>query len=259
VTRDLPALDSPVAHSPRIWNYWLGGKDNFAVDRQVGDLFRAMYPPIVDVARSSRGFLARALRHLAGPAGVRQFLDLGAGLPAAENTHQIVQGVAPDARVVYVDNDAVVLAHARALLKGGDGTAYADGDLRDPAGLLAAAARIVDLDQPVALVLANVLGHLVDLDEARRVVGELVDAVAPGSHLVVADGTTDGGPFDAAVAMWNQAGSLPYVLRTPDQIAQFFEGLELLEPGVVPCPRWRPDNGAATPHVDQYCGVGRKP
>jgi SAM-dependent methyltransferase len=258
VTRDLPALDSPVAHSPRVWNYWLGGKDNFAVDRQVGDLVRSVYPPIVDVARSSRAFLARALRHLAGPAGIRQFLDLGVGLPAGEATHQIVESVAPGVRVVYGDNDAVVLTHARALLHG-EGTAYADVDLRDTAGILEAAARTLALDRPVGLVLANVLGHVPDFDEARGAVAALVEALAPGSHLVVVDGTTDGGPFDAAAGMWNQAGSMPYALRTPEQIALFLDGLELLEPGVVPCPRWRPARGAPAPFLPEYCGVGRKP
>lgn len=261
MTREPPAIDAGVANSPRIWNYWLGGKDNFAVDRQVGDVFRMMYPPIVDVARTSRGFLGRALRHLVTVDGVRQVLDIGMGMPTAENTHEIVRGVAPDARVVYVDNDPVVLAHARALLHDGAAgtTAFVAADVYDTAALLDAAGRTLAFDRPVALVLTNVLGHVPDLADARRIVAELVDALAPGSHLVLADGTTDGGPFDDAVAMWNQAGSLPYVLRTPEQIARFFDGLELLEPGVVPCPQWRPEDGARTTAVDVYGGIGRKP
>jgi hypothetical protein len=252
-----------IAHSPRIWNYWLGGKDNYAIDRKVGEVFRAIYPPILDVARSSREFLSRAVRHLAGPVGIRQFLDIGTGLPTTENTHEIVQRIAPDARVVYVDNDPVVLAHARVLMQGdsGDSTAYVDGDLREPAAILDAVAGIIAFDRPVAVVLANVLGHVADLAEVQRIVAELVSAAAPGSHLVVADGTTDGGPFDAAVAMWNQAGSLPYFLRTPQQITQLFDGLELLDPGVVPCSLWRPDESQAgqLAAVDEVGAVGRKP
>ena len=256
-------IDTTVAHSPRIWNYWLGGKDNYEVDRQVGDEFREMFPQIVDIARSSRGFLRRAVRHLAGEAGVRQFLDIGTGLPTAENTHEVAQQVAPDARVVYVDNDPVVLAHARVLLQGSapGATTYIDADLHDTARILDLAGRSIAFDQPVALMLMNILGHVPEFAEARRIVGELVSALAPGSYLVVADGTTDGGPFDAAIDMWNKAGSLPYILRTPEQIAQYFDGLEVLEPGVVPCSLWRPEEsevGAAGP-VDEFGAVGRKP
>ena len=258
---ELPAIDTPTAHSARMWNYFLGGKDHYVVDRQVGDLFRVRYPPIVDVARSSREFLVRTVRHLA-TAGVRQFLDIGTGLPAAVNTHDVAQQVAPDARVVYVDNDPVVLAHARVLLQGAaDGTtAYVDGDLYDTAALLEAAGRTLAFEQPVALVLTNILGHIPDHVDARRIVAELVAALAPGSHLVLADGTSDGGRFDAAISMWNQAGSLPYVLRTREQLAQLLDGLELLEPGLGPCGLWRPDaDGPATVVATDVIGaVGRK-
>ena len=259
MTRELLAIDTPLAHSPRIWNYWLGGKDNYAVDRQVGDVFRSMHPPIIDIARSSRGFLSRAVRHLAGEAGIRQFLDIGTGLPTVDNTHEVAQRVAPDARVVYVDNDPVVLAHARVLLQGAtaDSITYVDADLYDTPRILGVTARALALDRPIALILMNVLGHVPEFADARRIVSELVSALAPGSHLVVADGTTDGGPFDAAIDMWNKAGSLPYVLRTREQIAQYFEGLELLEPGVVSCPRWRPEEAGAVP-VDEFGAVGRK-
>ena len=254
---DQRAAETLIAHSPRVWDYWLGGKDNYAVDRQVGDLLRATYPPVVDLVRASRAFLARALGHLAADVGLRQFLDVGPGLPTVYNTHQIVQRVAPDARVVYADNDPVVLAHARVLLHGA-GTAYIEADLLDPADLLAAAGRTLDLDRPVGLVLTNVLGHL-PLDPATRAVRELVAALAPGSHLVVADGRSDGGgPLDAAVDMWNQTGSQQYVLRNTEQIAGFLDGLELLEPGVVQTPLWRPGR---TPGrlVEHVAGVGRKP
>jgi SAM-dependent methyltransferase len=262
-TQEPSAIDTTVAHSPRIWNYWLGGKDNYEVDRQVGDDFRRIYPPIVEIARSSRGFLSRAVRHLAGEAGIRQFLDIGTGLPTADNTHEVAQRVAPDARVVYVDNDPVVLAHARVLLKGASAgsTTYIDADLHDTARILEMAAESLELDRPVALMLMNILGHVPDFADARRIAAELVGALAPGSYLVVADGTTDGGPFDAAIDMWNQAGSLPYILRTPEQIAQYFDGLELLEPGVVSCSLWRPEEGevGSVVPVEEYGAVGRKP
>jgi S-adenosyl methyltransferase len=255
-------IDTEVAHSPRIWNYWLGGKDNYEVDRRVGDEFRELFPPIVDIARSSRQFLARAVRYLAGEAGVRQFLDIGTGLPTVDNTHEVAQRVAPESRIVYVDNDPIVLAHARALLlSSAEGsTTYIDADLFDTPRILEVAAQSLDFTQPIALMLMNILGHVPDFDRAREVVAGLVAALPPGSYLVVADGTTDGGPFDAAIEMWNQAGSLPYTLRTPEQIARYFDGLELLEPGVVACPLWRPDavDLGVPVAVDEFGAVGRK-
>ncbi len=259
-----PAIDTTVAHSPRIWNYWLEGKDNYEVDRQVGDRFQAIFPQIVDIARTSRTFLGRAVEYLAGPAGIRQFLDIGTGLPTVDNTHEVAQRVAPDARVVYVDNDPVVLAHARALLLSSrEGhTRYIDADLRDPDTILEHAAQSLDLERPVALMLLNILGHIAELDEARSIVARLLAALPAGSYLAVADGTNviDGAAFDAAIQLWNEAGSLPYYLRKPEQIAQFFDGLELLEPGVVSCPLWRPpDIRVGVPvEVDEYCAVGRK-
>ena len=259
-----PAIDTTVAHSPRIWNYWLGGKDNYAVDREVGDQFREIFPQIVDIARASRAFLNRAVEYLAGEAGIDQFLDIGTGLPTVDNTHEVAQRINHGARVVYVDNDPAVLAHARALLLGpGEGfTTYIDADLRDPGRILEMAARNLDLDRPVALMLMNILGHVGDHAQARQIVAHLMGALPPGSHLAVADGTNviDGPAFDAAIAIWNQAGSLPYHLRKPEEIAQFFTGLELVEPGVVSCPLWRPRSsevGTVVP-VDEFCGVGRK-
>lgn len=258
------AIDTTVAHSPRIWNYWLGGKDNYPVDREVGDQFVGMFPQIVDIARASRGFLTRSVEYLAGEAGIDQFLDIGTGLPTVNNTHEVAQRIDPRARVVYVDNDPVVLAHARALLRGSaEGfTTYIDADLHDPDRILTEAGRSLDLDRPVGLMLMNILGHVGDLEQARGIVTHLLDALPVGSHLAVADGTNvvDGPAFDAAIAIWNAAGSLPYHLRKPDEIARFFDGLELVEPGVVSCPLWRPGNhdvGAAGP-VDEFCAVGRK-
>jgi hypothetical protein len=262
---DSPEIDASVPNSARIWNYWLGGKDNYPVDREAGDAYRAIYPEIVDVARASRAFLTRAVRYLAGEAGVRQFLDIGAGLPAADNTHEVAQRVAPEARVVYVDNDPVVLAHARAVLTSSHGaTAYVDADLRHPDRILTAAPRTLDFARPIGLMLLGVLGHIVDDDEARSIVERLLDPLPSGSYLSVCDGTnviSEAGV--EAQRRYNESGAVPYRLRHPDQIAEFFEGLELVEPGVVSCPRWRPDAselaGGAPAEVDQFAGVARKP
>src|SRR5512132_4623664 len=173
-----PEIDASVPNSARIWNYWLGGKDNFPVDREAGDDYRAIYPEIVAGARASRRFLIRAVRYLAGEAHVRQFLDIGTGLPTADNTHEVAQRVAPGSRVVYVDNDPVVLAHARALLTSTQGvTAYLDADLYDPDAILDAAARTLDFSQPVALMLLGVLGHIDDDEEARSIVKRLLDGL----------------------------------------------------------------------------------
>ncbi len=256
-------VDTTVPHSARIWNYWLGGKDNFPVDREAGDQFLQVFPGIVDVARASRGFLTRAVRYLAGEAGMRQFLDVGTGLPTADNTHQVAQRVAPDSRIVYVDNDPLVLAHARALLTStAEGkTAYVDADLRDPDTIVRAAATTLDLAQPVALMLMGILGHISDDEEARSIVKRLLDALPSGSYLALCDGTSVISKEGAeAQEDYNESGAIPYALRTPEQIAGFFEGLELVEPGVVSCPRWRPDHvGDLPPEVDAFGGVGRKP
>ena len=261
--REPPEIDTSVPNSARIWNYWLGGKDNYPVDREAGDDYRAIYPEIVDVARASRRFLARAVRFLAGEAGVRQFLDVGTGLPTADNTHEVAQAVAPESRVVYVDNDPVVLAHARALLTSTQGvTAYVDADLHDPDTILDAAARTLDFDQPVALMLLGVLGHVSDDDEARSIVKRFLDRLASGSYLVLCDGTDTSQAGVQAQDDYDQSGAIPYRLRSPEQIAGLFAGLELVEPGVVSLPRWRPDpsSGDGPPReVDASGGVGRMP
>ena len=176
-------IDTSVPHSARIWNYWLGGKDNYPVDHAAGDAFRAVFPGITDLARDSRAFLGRAVTFLAGEAGIRQFLDIGTGLPTADNTHEIAQRTAPDARVVYVDNDPLVLTHARALLTSTPerATDYVDSDLHDPATVLRQAARTLDLSRPVALTMMQVSGHIADYAEARAIVGALLDALPSGS------------------------------------------------------------------------------
>jgi O-methyltransferase involved in polyketide biosynthesis len=254
-------LDTGVPHGARTWNYWLGGKDNFAIDREVGERVRAVYPQIVDVAVASRAFLARVVRYLAGEAGVRQFLDIGSGLPTAENTHQVAQRVAPDSRVVYVDNDPLVLLHARALLTStaAGATSIVDADLHDPDTILREAARTLDFAQPIAVVLMGILGYVQDYDEARAIVRRLLDGVPPGSYLVVNDGTRTTDESAQAARIANEAGVL-YQLRTREQIAGYLDGLELVEPGVVTAPTWRPEPGATDLHVVQaVCGVGRKP
>ncbi|MFA1548668.1 SAM-dependent methyltransferase [Actinomadura chokoriensis] len=259
-----PDVDDTVPQSARIWNYWLGGKDNYPVDRAAGDQFVSVYPQIVDIARHSRAFLSRAVRYMAGSARIRQFLDIGTGLPTVDNTHEVAQRAAPDARIVYVDRDPLVLSHARALLTSRpEGvTSYIDADLRDPDRILAEAARTLDLDRPVGLMLLNILGHIADYGEARSIVRRLVDALPPGSHLAVADGTDviTGEAFRTAIDMWNQASDAPYHLRTPELIGGFFAGLEILEPGLVPVSRWRAEPGpfAEPDEVDEFCAVAVK-
>jgi len=257
-----PDIDTTVAHSARLWNYLLGGKDHFAADRAAAEQALALMPELVDSARADREFLGRSVRYLAGPAGVRQFLDIGPGLPSANNTHEVAQSVAPSARVVYVDNDPMVLVHARALLTGTrtGATDFIDADLREPDRILAAAARTLDLDRPVAIMLLGVLNFIVDDADAYRVVGRLLSAVPPGSHLVVSHPTREvhGDAVDEAMQMWNASGAAPIVARDPARLARFFTGLELLEPGVVSCSRWRPTAAGPQPEVSEFGAVGRK-
>jgi hypothetical protein len=268
LTLDSPApqIDTTVPHSARVWNYWLGGKDNYQVDRVTGDRVAESYPDIVLLARAARGFLTRAVGCLAGEGGIRQFLDIGAGLPTASNTHQIAQSVAPDSRVVYVDNDPVVLAHARALLdsRPQGATDYIDADLRDTAAIMGEASRTLDFTRPVAITLIALLHHIGDLDEARSIVSRLMGSVPSGSYLAISHSTNViyGAASDEAVGRWNRFGKPPVTLRSPGEISGFFDGLELLEPGVVSTTRWRPGQagtGGGAREVDQFCGVGRKP
>jgi O-methyltransferase involved in polyketide biosynthesis len=260
-----PPIDHTVAHPARIWNYWLGGKDNYRVDREVGDQTLAVYPEIVDLARHQRAFLGRAVRYLAEEAGIRQFLDIGTGLPTVDNTHEVAQRIAPDSRIVYVDNDPLVLAHARALLTSTpEGvTDYIDADLRTPDEILAGAARTLDFARPIAITMLGVLIFISDDDEARAIVRRLVDALPSGSHLVLTHTTNaiHGARTDEAVRVWNEGGSVPMVVRSLETIAGFFDGLEIIEPGVSPLSRWRPGDhpfGDAA-EVDEFCAVARKP
>ncbi|MEU2714274.1 SAM-dependent methyltransferase [Streptomyces sp. NPDC007205] len=256
-------IDTSVPHSARIWNYWLGGKDNYPVDEEAGDAYTAVFPGIVTIARSSRAFLHRTISYLVREAGIRQFLDVGTGLPTAENTHEVAQRLAPEARIVYVDNDPMVLAHARALLYSSPegATAYIDADVTDPERILAAAAETLDFGRPTALVLSNILGHVADHDQARSIATRLMDALPSGSYLSVNDGSRGIDPvFEQAQDAYNNSGAVPYNLRTVDEISAFFDGLELIEPGVVSVTQWRPEPGPPAPEViAEHGGLARKP
>ncbi|MFC6062540.1 SAM-dependent methyltransferase [Streptomyces ochraceiscleroticus] len=261
-------INTGVAHNARVWNHWLGGKDNYAVDREVGDHITGLYPSIGEVARADRAFLGRVVRHLAGEAGVRQFLDIGTGLPTADNTHEVAQRVAPDSHVVYVDNDPNVLTHARALLTSAPGgaTDYIDADAHDPDAILHAAARTLDLGRPVAILLLGILNFVLDTERAQRTVDRLLAGVPSGSHLVLTHPTLElGGEGNAeAMRFWNENATPPITARSGAEIARFAAGLELLPPGLVSCTRWRPDptpDGSLTepPQVAQYALVARKP
>ena len=258
-------IDTARAHTARIWNYWLGGKNHYLVDREVGDRIQQLHPGIGYYARADRAFLRRAVRHLSSEAGIRQFLDIGTGLPTADNTHEVAQRVAPESRVVYVDNDPLVLAHARALLTSTSegATDYLDADLHNPDTILHGAARTLDFTQPIALTMLGVVIFINDDEEAYGIVRGLLDAVPSGSYLVLSHTITSPAmpDVDAAVAFWNEHGTPKLTQRTPEQILRFFDGLELLEPGVVSCSRWRPE---VTPwgesdEIAMFGGIGRKP
>ncbi|MDX3231949.1 SAM-dependent methyltransferase [Streptomyces sp. ME19-01-6] len=258
----LGKIDTSVPHSARIWNYWMGGKDNYEVDRVAGDQYREVAPTIEVMARASRAYLIRTVTHVAGEAGIRQFLDIGTGLPTYDNTHQVAQRVAPEARIVYVDNDPLVLRHAQALLTSTpEGvTDYIDADLHEPDTILEAASKTLDFSRPVALMLMGILGHVQDYDEARAIARRLQDALPSGSYFVHYDSTDTDQALQQAQQGYDDTGAIPYVLRSPEQVARFYDGLELIEPGVVSCPLWRPEPaGAPVEKTDVYGGVARKP
>jgi hypothetical protein len=257
-------LDTSVPHIARVYDYWLGGKDNFAVDREAAEQVIAAYPGILRDVRAQRAFLANAVRYLAGVAGIRQFLDIGTGIPTASNTHEVAQGAEPDCRVVYVDNDPMVLAHARALLVGVTApTAYVDADLRDTGKVLAEAARLLDFTKPVAVMLISVLHLIPDENDPHAIVTRLMEAVPSGSWLALSHPARDVHPQQVteAASRFNQLAPAKATLRTRAEILRFFDGLELLGPGLAQIHRWRP--GLAAPGHNQesagYCGLARKP
>ena len=258
-----PVIDQTTPHSARVWNYWIGGKDNYEADRHVGDQVMAAYPDIVEIARQSRYFLARAVRFLTSEAGIDQFLDLGTGLPTVDNTHEVAQRANPHARVVYVDNDPLVLAHARALLTSTPegATDYIDSDVREVGQILDKAAGTLDFSRPIAVMMLGILGNVADYQQARDIVARLMAAVPSGSYLVVNDGTKDAKAeaAEAAAEVRAEAGD-PYRLSTPGQIAAYFEDLELVDPGVVRTAGWRPDlDQFGSGALDVHCAVARKP
>ncbi|MEV7286246.1 SAM-dependent methyltransferase [Streptomyces sp. NPDC093252] len=253
-------IDTTKPHSARFWNYFVGGKDNYEVDREIGDHIKEIFPGLVDVAVTSRQFLGRAVRYLAVEQGIRQFLDIGTGLPTADNTHEVAQRVAPDSRIVYVDNDPIVLTHANALLTSTpEGrTAYLDADLYDPEAVLETAAGTLDFDRPIALIILNTLGHVADHGQARALVQRLMAGLPSGSYLVISDSTATSEGMIAASDAYNASGAVPYYVRGVEEIGAFFDGLELVEPGVAQVTRWRPDGEASDVAVDAYGAVGRK-
>ena len=261
-----PRLNTGVPQVARVYDYWLGGKDNFTADRAAGEETIAAFPGIRLSARANRAFLGRTVRYLVGSGGIRQFLDIGTGLPTADNTHEVAQAAAPESRVVYVDNDPLVLAHARALLTSRpEGvTAYLDADLQDTDTILEQAARTLDFTRPVGIMLLAILHYIPDLAEARGIVARLIGAVPAGSFLVISHAGTDLLPDDVAAFEKSLNVHLPaehrHVARPREVVTGFFDGAELVEPGLVRVSEWRPDSPeeAATPTI-LWGGVARKP
>ncbi|MFH8989334.1 SAM-dependent methyltransferase [Streptomyces sp. NPDC017940] len=257
-------LNTGVAHNARVWNYWIGGKDNYEVDQQVGDQVASMFPVIRDVARADRDFLGRAVRFLTADRGVRQFLDIGTGLPTLDNTHEIAQQVAPESRIVYVDNDPIVLVHARSLLIGTSqgATDYIDADVHHPDSIIEGASATLDHDRPVAVMMLGILNFVLDTDEAQDIVRRIMASVPSGSHLVLTHPTTDtdlGGQGNVeAMEFWNENATPPITARTRAEVGAFLEGLDLLPPGLVSCSRWRPETDSA-PVLPQFGAVAVKP
>jgi SAM-dependent methyltransferase len=259
-------LNTNVPQSARVYDYWLGGKDNFPADRAMAEAIVEQVPTIRTQVRAQRAFLGRAVRYLAAEAGIRQFLDIGTGIPSAGNVHNVAQEVAPESRVVYVDNDPIVLTHSRALLSSTPAgqLAFILADLRQPKAILAdpAVARTLDLGRPVGLVLVGIMHHLRDDEDPRGIVATLMDALAPGSYLVLSQTTPDFDPEAMrGLAAVSERGGITNVPRSLADTEPFFAGLELVEPGLVPLPAWRPDPGTGQDPrtVSAYGGVARKP
>jgi hypothetical protein len=261
-----PTIDVSVAHVARVYNYWLGGRDNFAADREAGDEAIRVYPDMYSSVRANRAFLKRAVTFLGAEAGIRQFLDIGTGLPAADNTHEVAQAIAPESRVVYVDNDPIVLVHARALLASSARgvTGYLDADARDTGQFLAEAARVLDFGQPVAVLLVAILQLIGDEDDPYGLVAELMRAVPSGSYLVISHVPSD--MQQRATGVAEAAARLSQLLtqrvrpRSHAEVTQFFDGLEILDPGVVPIQEWRPaSEEEAAARAGMWGAVGRKP
>jgi O-methyltransferase involved in polyketide biosynthesis len=260
----LPDLDTGVANSARMWNYWIGGTDNFPADRAAGDHVLEAMPSLPLVARLLRRFLAATVEELTA-AGVRQFLDIGSGLPTADNTHEVAQRSAPESRVVYVDHDPDVIGHARALLTSGPAgaTDYIQADLRDWAAISAGARRTLDFSQPVAVLLVAVLHFILDEEDPHQLISRMMADLAPGSYLAIAHAASDI-EDDTAAAMarsFNATSSLTITPRDGATVARFFDGMEMTAPGLLPVAEWRGSSPAtdAGPGLSCYCGIARKP
>jgi hypothetical protein len=259
-----PVFDTCVAHQARVYDYILGGKDNYAADRAAASAALEIYPELAFSMRANRAFLGRAVAYLAGEAGMRQFLDIGTGIPTAGNTHQVAQEIAPETRVVYVDYDPVVLAHARALLISGDAgaTDYIHADLRDTGAILGQAAELLDFTKPVAVTLLAILHAIPDADDPPGIVATLMDAVPPGSYLAISHAASDllgretvDNLDDVAGRMWQQQ----FTYRSREQVAGFFAGTDLVPPGLVRVEEWRPDPGTSEAAKSAvWCAIGRK-
>lgn len=271
VPPEAPPVDTTTMHTARRYNYWLGGSTNFAVDRESGDRLAGVYPGIRAAVRGNRAFMLRATRYLAG-AGIRQFLDIGSGIPTDENLHDVARAVATTCRVAYVDIDPLVLAHGRSLLARSPSpgaTVYVEGDLRSPERILADPdlRRTLDLTQPVGLMLGAVLHFVPDAAQAYGIVDQLMAALPAGSHLTLSHHTTDLIPSATAARLAAEyaSGRLENytVSRDRAEFTRFFAGLDLVEPGVVPVTRWRPETGSTDPTTGDppsiYGAVGRKP
>jgi len=261
---DAPAtIDTSVPHIARVYNYWLGGKDNYAVDRELAQKFIAADPKAVLGVRSNRAFLGRAVEFLARDAGMRQFLDVGTGIPSADNTHEVAQRHAPDSRIVYVDNDPIVLVHARALLTSREegATAYIDADARDTDKVLSQAAETLDLTRPVAVMLVGLLHCIPDADDPAGLVTRLMNAVPSGSYLTISHPASDIHAEEMAKgsAMMNKSLASPVTFRPRAAVESYFAGFELVEPGIVATTQWRPRPGADTTPMPGWVGVARKP
>jgi S-adenosyl methyltransferase len=257
------AFDTGTAHIARVYDYWLGGKDNYAADRAAGDEAYVAYPDMPSSVRANRAFLRRAVRFMA-ESGIRQFLDIGTGLPSANNTHEVAQSVSPDCRVLYVDNDPMVLAHARALLAGGQegSTAYLDADARAPEKILHGAKQMLDLSQPVGVMLIAILHLVNDEDSPQQIAARLMQEMAPGSYLAITHVPSDMQASMGVVAAAKRVNRLMAQRINPRSradVTQFFDGLELLPPGVVPIQEWRPDTAEeAAARAAMWGGVARK-
>jgi hypothetical protein len=257
-------INFDLPHTARAWNYWMGGHDNYEVDRTVGDALAQVYPDIVTMAKQSRQFLIRVVRFLAGEAGMRQFLDIGTGLPTMQNTHEVAQAIAPESRIVYVDNDPLVLAHARALLHNTtpEGvTTYIDADFHDPDLIISDARNVLNFNRPITAMFMGVLGHVLTFDKVRSIVAAVMAAVPSGSYLALWDGTDDDEAYVEACAQWAETGAVPYIVRSTERVGQCFEGLQMVDPGLVQITQWRPDTAeiGTVKLISAYGAVARKP